>query len=147
MLNTIIDICEQLEDNNVEYFLIGGTSLFIRKLIETTKDIDLAIKKENLKKIQEIFNEKNIKITEKSISFYHNGYEVELIIVDEKADPILNKVFKEKKYEYININNKSLKIISLKDLLKMYKAIYKKNKNVKYLKKINYLKTKYFLFT
>jgi len=39
MKNTILLISKILEDNKISYMITGGTSLFLRKVINSTKDI------------------------------------------------------------------------------------------------------------
>lgn len=140
MIEEIINICKRLEENNIEYFLTGGCSLFVRGIVDTTKDIDLSIKESDLDKIKSLFKEKNIETTEHAIVFYENNYEVELLITNKEKDVIAHKILDEKKYDFIKIKNINLKLIPLKELQEMYEMVYKRDGKEKHLKRINFLK-------
>lgn len=138
MLDTILEISKTLEENNIDYFLTGGTSLFLRKKIKTTNDIDFCIKKEDLKKAKEIFKKERVLMAnKKAITFYKNGFEIELLLISEDKDKIGNDILKNKNYEKIKIKNKEINVISLKQLISMYRYIYLRDGKEKHLKRIN----------
>jgi len=140
MLNTIIEISKKLEENNIDYFLTGGTSLFLRKIVKETNDIDFSIKEKDVKKVKELFKNENVLMSnKKAISFYKDGFEVELLITSEKTDLLSNKILENKLYEEIKIKGEEIKLISLKDLLSMYRFIYLRDGKEKHLERIKFL--------
>ncbi len=140
MIETIFEISKKLEENNIDYFLTCGTSLFLRKIIKKTKDIDFCIKEEDKKKIKKIFGKELIfTIKKKAITFDKNGYEIEFLLINEKNDPISFKIFEKKDYEIIKRNKKEIKIISIKDLISMYRFVYLRDGKEKYLERIKLL--------
>lgn len=140
MLKTIIEVTNKLEENNIDYFLTGGTSLFLRKIIKETKDIDISIKEKNVTKVKEIFKDEKVFISNKKIiTFYKDGFEVELLITSEKSNFSANNILENKLYEKIKIQGKEINLISLKDLLSMYRFVYLRDGKEKHLERIKLL--------
>jgi hypothetical protein len=139
MITTIIEILEIINKENIDYFISGGTSLYLRKIIDNTKDIDIMVKKEDKNKIKTLFKNELL-FTEKknSITFYKNGFEIEftLITIDDLTS---FNVLKNKTYDVIKKNKYEIKIVPLKELLSMYRYIYLKLGKEKHLERIKLL--------
>ncbi len=140
MITTIIEITKKLEENNINYFLSGGSSLFLRKIIKNTKDIDISIKEEDLKKAKEAFkNEKVLMSNKKAITFYKDGFEIELLLTSEKTDKLSNDILEKKLFDKIKIKNEEINLISLKNLLSMYRFVYLRDGKEKHFERIKLL--------
>ncbi len=139
MISTIIQVKRILEKENIDYFITGGSSLFLRKIITDTRDIDFVIKEENKIKIKALFKNELLFIEKKKyICFDKNGFEIEFTL-SGKEDKISSQILENKKYELIQKNKETLKIISLKELLSIYRFIYLKEGMEKHLERIKLL--------
>jgi predicted nucleotidyltransferase len=136
MKNSILLISKILEENKIPYFITAGTSLFLRKIIDSTKDIDISVLITNPKTLKKIFGRYTPKITKYSVKLIVNGYEVELLLTNKQKDIFGFKVFENGNFDYIYIHNHKLKIIKLKDLLSFYRIIYLRDGKDKHLKRI-----------
>jgi len=139
MISTIITISKILDKEDIDYFISGGTSLFLRKLIDNTRDIDFIIKEKDKNKIEKLFK-KELLFTKNNnfITFNKDGFKIEFTLITEE-DNISLRVIENKKYEIITKNKYDIKIIPLKELFVIYKRIYLKSKKKKYIERIKLL--------
>jgi hypothetical protein len=137
MIQTILKITKKLEENNIDYFLTGGTSLFIRNIIKNTKDIDISIKDEDFKKTKLLFKDEILfKFNKTRITFYKNNFEIELLLSNKEKDSIADEIFKNNRFETIKIKKQNINLIPLKDLLSMYRFVYLRDGKEKHLERI-----------
>lgn len=144
MIETIIKICKVLDKNKIDYFISGGSSLFLRNLITSTKDIDITVFFKDLKKIKFLFLGNKIILEEKyRLVFDIDGCEIEFMGVPKAKDPISFEVLKNKSkmVDVLIVNDRKLNLIKIEQLLKLYKLVYNRDgcKIQKHKKRIEFL--------
>jgi len=141
--STVIEIVKELNRHKIDYFITGGTVLFLKGIIKETKDIDFFVNYKDLKKLKEIYKY-YITVSEKKEKNYLNikvsEIEIEFIGVNSIHDKKSYAYLKNKDYEIIKLQNQKINVSSLLSLIECYKFAYKKFKKEKHLKRIELIK-------
>jgi predicted nucleotidyltransferase len=125
----ITRVTKKLNQNNIEYFITGGTANYIRGKKKFTKDLDIVVKlnDKNLKLLSNFIAELGIKDSIKLKELRQNRIvRIHLfpffIDIMPQLDGlnIENTFFRIENYEY---EKQILPLISEEDLIKNYKAI------------------------
>lgn len=147
-ISIILKIINDLKQNNIDYFIYAGTSLFLRNIIDDTDDIDIVVSFKNLRNVKKIYSKKIIIEKKYSLIINIDDQNIEFFGYPKRIDPISFKVLKNKnKYiDYFLINKINLKLINLEKALELYKFVYNRDKKEKHKKRIklieNILKNK-----
>lgn len=143
----ILKIVKELDKNQIDYFITGGTVLLLKGIIKETKDLDFFVNYKDFKKLREIFNpylvvDKDQNQKEKNyLNLKISGIDVEFIGVSSTFDRNNHQFLKNKDYETIKIQAQNINISSLINLIECYKSAYKRHKKEKHLKRIEIIKT------
>lgn len=139
----ILKIVKELDKNQIDYFITGGTALLLKGIIKETKDVDFFVNYKDFTKLKKIFAE-YIVPSEKKEKNYLNLIISETDVEFVGISSIYNKesylFLKNKDYDTIKIQNHKVNISSLLALLECYKFAYNKYKKEKHLKKIELIK-------
>ena len=128
LFKRFLEIIDSLEEEKVDYVLIGGFAVILYGLPRATQDIDIFIsqKKENIERLQKalykVFNNKNVyeitfdELQEYSVIRYGSdeGFSVDILSGIGTAFSYDDLKFKE-----INIDGHQIKIATVETLLKL----------------------------
>ena len=129
-------VTEKLQNNNIQYTIIGTTSLALQGINVKPNDIDIIISLNNLKKAKDIFSEYNPSIIEKvkssieepawEIKMQIQGIEVQ-IIAEKQTGIYLRKLTKNNKTT-IKLDNLKLSCFTLEAEAQAYQDIGRSEK-------------------
>ena len=149
MKSTIIKVVKALNKNKISYFLTGGVVLYLKGIVREIKDIDIFIDLKDFNKLRKIYSKNTIIVPENPKTYLNlilDGQEIEFVGTSYSVDKYANIMLKKKDYEIITLNKQKVNISTIKNLIKMYKTIYKRLEKEKHLKRIklleNYIKRK-----
>jgi len=140
---TVIEIVKELNNQKMDYFTTGGTTLYLRGLIEDTQDVDLFVNFKDLKKLKETYSKYVIPSEHKTGNYFNiriEGREIEFIGVNSTWDKQSYIQLKNKDYDTILVNKKEINVSTLKNLITSYEFAYKAFKKEKHLKRIELIK-------
>ena len=122
LFNRFLEVLDELENENVDYVLIGGFAMVLYGMPRTTQDIDVFInnKKDNIDRLQKalfkVFNNKNV-------------FEIIYPVIRYGSDEgfsidVLSKLgtefsYRDLKIESIKIGDHKIKIASVESLYKL----------------------------
>lgn len=135
----LVKIAKELNKNNIDWVLIGTTNHLLQGIKGDPNDIDILVKLKDLENIQKIFSNYNLLSSKAKLGYPNLKFKVNNIPVEIIAQENIKKYFKNKKKF---INNKKVEDIlvpcrSLKEELKLYIKLKRKEKVRRIRKKIN----------
>ena len=128
LFNRFLEVLDELENENVDYVLIGGFAMVLYGMPRTTQDIDVFInnKKDNIDRLQKalfkVFNNKNVfEITFEELEIYpvirygsDEGFSIDVL---SKLGTEFS--YRDLKIESIKIGDHKIKIASVESLYKL----------------------------
>lgn len=154
MLESLLEIVKLFDENKIQYCLIGGLAMMLHHGRANTVDMDFYVLVTNLKKIEKIFNKKNI--TYRTAGEYQlkaklNDVPIDILFADEYvgSDVVIRSIPKKLGNHIVQvatvediivlktIANRSVDKRDIEELRELYKKSIDEDYVTNKLKKVN----------